>query len=115
MGGGGALMIAARNPSNYKSVTAFAPISSPVSSSFCVPVIEEYFGGDETQLAAFDTCHVIARESSSPSTNSSIVGLEGAEFKMPPGFVDFASEDAFAKDLLADELVKVLGMTGQNK
>jgi len=84
MGGGGALMIAARNTKRYRSVTAFAPISSPVGSGFCKSAIKEYFGEDDSKLANFDTCHVIARNSS-----------ENADFKMPPGFVDFASEDAF--------------------
>ena len=57
-------MIAARNTKRYKSVTAFAPISNPVASGFCKSAIKEYFGNDDHKLANFDTCQVIARNSS---------------------------------------------------
>ena len=56
MGGNGSLMIAARNPDKYKSVSAFAPICNPSSkeSSFSVEAINRYFANNTQAAENFD-------------------------------------------------------------
>lgn len=56
MGGNGALMIAARNPNLYKSVSAFAPIcnSSTGKSDFCNNAMKAYFANDLEKAKNFD-------------------------------------------------------------
>jgi S-formylglutathione hydrolase len=59
MGGGGALMIAAKNPGVFRSVSAFAPISNPTTSEgFSKKALSKYFANlDEAKQ--YDTVEVI--------------------------------------------------------
>jgi S-formylglutathione hydrolase len=48
MGGHGALVLALRNPQRYKSVSAFAPISSPMRCPWGEKALAGYLGGTAT-------------------------------------------------------------------
>ena len=48
MGGHGALICALKNPGLYKTVSAFAPISNPISSPWGRKALSGYLGGTET-------------------------------------------------------------------
>jgi S-formylglutathione hydrolase len=71
MGGHGALTLALRHPGLYRSVSAFAPIASPVHCPWGVKAFTGYLGGDQpTQRAtwaAHDTCELIRGGARLPS------------------------------------------------
>ena len=55
MGGHGALTIAIKNPAAYKSVSAFAPISSPMRCPWGEKALGGYLGGDRQGWREYDT------------------------------------------------------------
>ncbi|MDO6565206.1 S-formylglutathione hydrolase [Amphritea sp. 1_MG-2023] len=55
MGGHGALMISLRNPDRYTSVSAFSPISNPVSCPWGRKAFSAYLGDDESSWQQYDT------------------------------------------------------------
>jgi S-formylglutathione hydrolase len=59
MGGHGALTIALRNPNRFKSVSAFAPIASPLSCPWGEKALGDYLGADRAAWAAYDACALI--------------------------------------------------------
>jgi len=63
MGGHGALMIALRNPQQYRSVSAFAPIVNPSQVPWGRKAFSAYLGDDESQWLAYDSCHLLAHAS----------------------------------------------------
>ncbi len=60
MGGHGALTIALKNPGVYKSVSAFAPIVSPLNCPWGHKALAGYLGPDKALWAAHDTVSLIA-------------------------------------------------------
>ena len=54
MGGHGALVLALRNPRRYRSVSAFSPISNPVSSPWGKKAFAAYLGKDTATWADYD-------------------------------------------------------------
>ncbi len=60
MGGHGALTIALRNPGKYKSVSAFAPISSPINCPWGQKALKGYLGEDRNAWRAHDAVALIA-------------------------------------------------------
>lgn len=60
MGGHGALTIALKNPETYMSVSAFAPISSPLECPWGEKALTGYIGADRAAWRAYDTCALIA-------------------------------------------------------
>ncbi|MCJ8270652.1 MAG: S-formylglutathione hydrolase [Psychrosphaera sp.] len=59
MGGHGALMIALRNPGEYQSVSAFAPIVAPISCPWGQKALGNYLGSDTDLWQAYDSCYLI--------------------------------------------------------
>jgi len=59
MGGHGALTIALKNPDQYKSVSAFAPICAPSQVEWGQNAFTKYLGADETSWRAYDTVSLI--------------------------------------------------------
>ncbi|WP_417595036.1 S-formylglutathione hydrolase [Parasphingorhabdus sp.] len=59
MGGHGALTIALRNPDRFKSVSAFAPIVSPLNCPWGKKALGGYLGSDQTAWRAYDACALI--------------------------------------------------------
>ncbi len=59
MGGHGALTIALRNPDRFRSVSAFAPIVSPLNCPWGHKALTGYIGADRTDWRAYDACTLI--------------------------------------------------------
>jgi len=59
MGGHGALTIALRNPGRFRSVSAFAPIVSPLNCPWGEKALTGYIGADKAAWRAYDACALI--------------------------------------------------------
>lgn len=60
MGGHGALTIALRNPGRFASVSAFAPIVSPLACPWGEKALTGYIGADKAAWRDYDACALIA-------------------------------------------------------
>jgi len=60
MGGHGALTIALRNPSRFRSVSAFSPIVSPLDCPWGEKALSGYLGEDRLAWREYDACALIA-------------------------------------------------------
>ena len=60
MGGHGALTIALRNPGRFASVSAFAPIVSPLACPWGEQALTGYLGADRATWHEYDACALIA-------------------------------------------------------
>lgn len=99
MGGNGAVMITARNPTAFKSFSAFAPIcaATHTESYYSAPALTAYFGSLEA-----------ARE----FDGSEVIRSKGKGFKLPNGLVDFGTADPSNKSLMPQNLIDALGSNG---
>lgn len=98
MGGHGALTIALKNPTRYRSVSAFAPIVAPSEVPWGEKALPRYLGDDRMSWRTYDACAVIA---------------DGAKF---PGIilVDQGNADKFVVTQLRPNLLeKTCSDTGQ--
>lgn len=59
MGGHGALVCAMRNPQQYKSVSAFAPIAAPMRCPWGQKAFSRYLGGDRETWRAYDATELV--------------------------------------------------------
>ncbi|NET85772.1 MAG: S-formylglutathione hydrolase [Moorea sp. SIO1F2] len=59
MGGHGALICALRNPKQYLSVSAFAPIAAPMRSAWGQKAFTNYLGTDQEQWRAYDASELV--------------------------------------------------------
>lgn len=59
MGGHGAMTIALRNPGRFRSVSAIAPIVSPLNCSFGEKALSAYLGDDRATWRQYDSCALI--------------------------------------------------------
>jgi S-formylglutathione hydrolase len=66
MGGHGALTIALRNPGRFKSVSAFAPIASPMNCPWGEKALSNYIGPDRTAWRDYDACALIENRARVP-------------------------------------------------
>jgi S-formylglutathione hydrolase len=62
MGGHGALTIALRNPTLYKSVSAFAPIAAPMQCAWGRKAFGNYLGSDQETWREHDATELVARK-----------------------------------------------------
>jgi len=90
MGGHGALTIALRNPHAYASVSAFAPICSPMRCPWGAKALGGYVGADRTRWRQYDTTAL----------------LEDLGWKGPPLLVDQGTKDPFLDEQLKPDLLK---------
>jgi S-formylglutathione hydrolase len=90
MGGHGALTIALKNPHAYRSVSAFAPICSPMRCPWGEKALAGYLGDDRTQWRHYDTTAL----------------LEDQGWSGPPLLVDQGTKDPFLDDQLKPDLLK---------
>lgn len=88
MGGHGALTIALRNPERFRSVSAFAPIASPIHCPWGQKALSGYLGPDEKAWREYDTCALIE---------------DGA--RVPEILVDQGGGDAFLAEQLKPHLL----------
>ena len=92
MGGHGALVLALKNPSRYRSVSAFAPIVAPSQVPWGQKAFGAYLGEDPTTWAAWDTCALI--------THPAFTG------ERLPLLVDQGTADEFLNSQLKPELLE---------
>jgi S-formylglutathione hydrolase len=59
MGGHGALVCALRNPAQYRSLSAFAPISAPMRCPWGQKALSSYLGADEDGWRAYDATELV--------------------------------------------------------
>ena len=64
MGGHGALTIALKNPDKYRSVSAFAPIVSPINCPWGQKALGHYLGDDVSNWQEYDSVSLIAKATS---------------------------------------------------
>ena len=88
MGGHGALTIALRNPGRFRSVSAFAPIVSPLHCPWGEKALAGYLGADRAAWRAYDACALIEH---------------GA--RVPELLVDQGDADQFLKEQLKPALL----------
>ncbi|WP_339859453.1 S-formylglutathione hydrolase [Pseudohongiella acticola] len=92
MGGHGALTIAIKNPAQYTSVSAFAPIVNPMACLWGQKALARYLGDDRSEWAQYDSVELIKEH-----------GLS------LPLLVDQGTADEFlAEQLLTENLATVL-------
>lgn len=60
MGGHGALIVALKNPSRFRSVSAFAPIASTMRAEWPQAAMERYLGPDRETWKAYDATELMA-------------------------------------------------------
>ncbi len=89
MGGHGALTIALRNPDRFKSVSAFAPICSPMNCQWGDKALSNYIGSDKADWREYDACALID---------------DGA--RVPDILVDQGLADGFLEGQLKPELLE---------
>jgi S-formylglutathione hydrolase len=99
MGGLGAMMIAARNPERFRSVSAFAPIAHPThkDSGFATLALKHYYNGDVAAASQFDAA----------------VQIRACK-RMPAGLVDIGTHDEFMSWIQPQELINALGESGHS-
>jgi len=90
MGGHGALTIALKNPGAYKSVSAFAPICSPMRCPWGEKALRGYLGADRAPWRAYDATALI----------------EDLGWSGPPLLVDQGTKDAFLDEQLKPKLLE---------
>ncbi|AVA33685.1 S-formylglutathione hydrolase [Cupriavidus metallidurans] len=61
MGGHGALVIALRNPDQFRSVSAFAPIANPVACPWGIKAFTRYLGVEQSKWTDYDATLLIRR------------------------------------------------------
>ncbi len=89
MGGHGALTIALKNPGKYKSVSAFAPIVSPMSCPWGHKALGGYLGDDRNTWSQYDAVTLI----------------ETAQERLPL-LIDQGTDDNFLEEQLKPELLQ---------
>jgi len=90
MGGHGALTIALKNPRAYRSVSAFAPIASPMRCPWGQKAMTGYLGADHSQWREYDATALI----------------EDRGWSGPPIVVDQGTADQFLESQLKPELLR---------
>ncbi|PTQ74973.1 S-formylglutathione hydrolase [Celeribacter persicus] len=97
MGGHGALTAALRNPGAFKSVSAFAPIVSPLNCPWGEKALTGYIGANKAAWREYDACALIE---------------DGA--RVPEILVDQGTSDNFLENQLKPELLtQICEKTGQ--
>lgn len=89
MGGHGALTIALKNPGRFRSVTAFAPVCSPLNCPWGRKALGQYLGPDRQAWREYDTTALLA----------------GASERLPV-LVDQGSADNFLAEQLKTPLLQ---------
>jgi len=98
MGGHGALSIALRNPEQYKSLSAFAPIAAPMQCAWGRKAFGNYLGPDQETWRAHDASELVARRAFAT-----------------PILIDQGTADQFLKDqqLLPEKFAAAAQSSGQ--
>ena len=73
MGGHGALTIGLKNPQTFKSISAFAPICSPMNCPWGRKAFENYLGSDKSTWPAYDATELIRQLGDSRPQNRILI------------------------------------------
>ncbi len=95
MGGHGAIVTALRNPTRFKSCSAFAPISAPTQCPWGQKAFGAYLGSDAKAWREWDSCELL--QNLAPGTE---------ETKKIPILVDQGDMDPWLDQLRPDLLTK---------
>ena len=90
MGGHGALTIGLRNPDNFRSISAFSPIVSPLNCPWGDKALGGYLGDDRSDWREYDACALIED------------GARHANLLVDQGTADNFLEEQLKTDLLVD-------------
>lgn len=90
MGGHGALICALKNPEQYESVSAFAPITNPVNCPWGEKAFTTYLGDNKETWLEWDACEL----------------LRAADFALPTLLVDQGLDDNFMLEQLKPEALE---------
>ena len=90
MGGHGALIIALRNSTRYKSVSAFAPIASSMRCPWGIKALSNYLGADQASWRQYDATAL----------------LKDRGWTGPPILVDQGTQDQFLESQLKPDLLQ---------
>lgn len=90
MGGHGALTIGLKNPTMFKTISAFAPIVSPTRCAWGEKALSGYLGSDRSTWADYDATLLVAR-----------LGWKG-----PPILIDQGTADQFLDTQLQPHLLE---------
>ena len=88
MGGHGALTLGLSLPSQYNSISAFAPIVNPSKAPWGRKAFSHYLGQDESTWKAHDACELVKAQARADT----------------PLFIDQGSADPFLKEQLRPEV-----------
>ena len=91
MGGHGALMIAAKNPEHFTSVSAFAPIVAPSQVPWGQKAFTAYLGTDRETWQQWDTLRLVEQG-----------------HRLPPALIDQGLQDPFYPEQLTTDLLEKL-------
>ncbi|WP_185234504.1 S-formylglutathione hydrolase [Teredinibacter franksiae] len=89
MGGHGAITLGLKNPQLFKSISAFAPISSPMNCPWGMKALTHYLGADRTSWQKYDATALI-----------------GEQICKTPLYVDQGGDDDFLEDQLQPERLR---------
>jgi S-formylglutathione hydrolase len=97
MGGHGALTIGLRNPDRFKSISAFAPIVSPMNCPWGEKALSGYLGPDQATWREYDAVALIESliEATPPETRA----------RLPDLLVDQGKADNFLTEQLKTGLL----------
>lgn len=73
MGGHGALVLGLRNPHQFRSISAFAPIVSPVSCPWGQKALTAYLGNDDGQWAQYDATRLMSQAGDRSQSNEILI------------------------------------------
>jgi S-formylglutathione hydrolase len=90
MGGHGAITLALKNPGTYRSLSALAPIASPMRCPWGEKALTGYLGPDRDAWRAYDSTALVAERG----------------WKGPPILVDQGTKDQFLETQLHPELLQ---------
>lgn len=98
MGGHGALMIGLKNPSLFKSISAFSPIVNPTHAPWGIKAMKGYLGDEQSVWEEFDSVELLKKSQLHPAKILIHQGLN----------------DEFLKDqLLTDQFIEAANNSGQ--
>ena len=97
MGGHGALTIGLKNPKTYKSISAFAPICSPINCPWGDKALSGYLGDDRKAWRDYDACALLED------------GYRAADILVDQG----AADDFLAEQLKPELLTAACGEANQ--
>lgn len=103
MGGHGALVLGLRNIKEYKSISAFSPICSPMNCSWGEKALTGYLGKDKSEWHSYDASTLLSTLNENPVAKNQETNDVSIDY--PSILIDQGTEDNFLKEQLKPELL----------